>query len=354
VLLSDIPDAPAAREVAAKIMAACERPIEIQGTEFNVTFSMGVAMFPENAATTESLLSQADRAMFFAKEQGRNNVQFFSDVSRKDRNSQALYIQNRLATAIKARQLQVWFQPVVDAESRRIVACEALARWKDDIHGWIPPDTFIPMAENLGLIRELGRQVWHEALACLGRWRETGMDLKLAVNVSRRQLFAPNFTGELLKDLEQASIPVSCIELEITESVAIDAADHTSRRLRELVDAGFSISIDDFGRGYSSLSQLHEMPATTLKIDISFVRRIHDPQGAQLVNAIIHMAKAFGLQTVAEGVEDEPTPAMLRAHGVTMLQGYHFGRPMPSDELDRLLAKHRADGGPAPVPPPGT
>lgn len=344
VLLPDISDLEGAREVAAKLITACERPIDIDGTDFNVTFSMGVAVYPDDASTTEVILSQADRAMFFAKDQGRNNVRFFADVVQKDDDRRILYIQNRLAAAIKNQQIQVWFQPVVSADGRKLMGCEALARWHDENYGWVSPATFIPMAENLGLISELGLQVWHEALKGLQRWREMGVDLHMAVNVSRRQLFTPSFTEGLLTDLEAFAIPALCVELEITESVAMEDAQHTSKRLQELMDAGFGIAIDDFGTGYSSLSQLHNMPASKLKIDISFVRRVHEAQGAQLLTAIVQMAQAFKLKTVAEGVEDAMTATTLQAMGVDLLQGYYFGKPMPADEFERRFVSVHAVG----------
>ncbi len=349
VLLSDLADLQAARDVASKMITACERAIVLDGSEFNVTFSMGIAVYPDDADNIETLLSQADRAMFHAKELGRNNVHLFTDMVEKSESRRALYIQNRLAAAVKNQQLQVWFQPVVSARDFRIVGCEALARWHDQSHGWVSPATFIPMAENLGLIAELGTQVWREAFRGLQRWRAMGQDLYMAVNISRRQFYSASFTQELLADLERFAVPALCVELEVTESVAMEHAQQTANRLQELVDAGFGIAIDDFGTGYSSLSQLHTMPASKLKIDISFVRRIHEVQGAQLVVAIVKMAQAFNLETVAEGVEDAATAQVLRAMGVTMLQGYHFGKPMPMDEFELLLTAAAISPGVAPA-----
>jgi EAL domain-containing protein (putative c-di-GMP-specific phosphodiesterase class I) len=193
------------------------------------------------------------------------------------------------------------------------------------------------MAENLGLIREVGQQVWKQAIDNLHRWRGRGMEIKMSVNVSRRQLFTPTFTADLLEDLTRLAIPVSVIDLEITESVAMEDAEHTTKRLAELTQAGFGIAIDDFGTGYSSLSQLHDMPAHKIKIDISFVSRAHAEQGAQLIQAIVKIANAFKLQTVAEGVESAETGAILRAFGVDLLQGYHFGKPMGAEAFERYL-----------------
>ncbi|WP_342617079.1 EAL domain-containing protein [Rhodoferax sp. GW822-FHT02A01] len=341
VLLTDLSSAQDGREVMAKFAASCERPIQIDGNQFNVTCSMGVAIFPDDAETTEAMLSQADRAMFFAKEQGRNTIRFVSDIADRDQERRSLYIQNMLAKAIKQHKLQVWFQPIVDASTRRTIGCEALARWHDETYGWVSPATFIPMAENLGLIREVGQQVWAKTVENMSRWKRLGMELRMAVNVSRRQLFIPSFTTDLLDDLTRLDLSPSVIDLEITESVAMEDAEHTTKRLAELTACGFGIAIDDFGTGYSSLSQLHDMPATKVKIDISFVRRVHIPQGAQLIQAIVKIASAFNLQTVAEGVEDERTAAALHALGVNALQGYHFARPMAPEHFEEFLLQQR-------------
>lgn len=337
VLLTDLADMEGAREAINKLVAVCTNPITIDGNEFNATFSMGVAMYPDDANSTDTLLSQADRAMFSAKEQGRNNFRFFADIAHREQDRKALYIQSRLATAIREHQIQTWFQPIVNAHTHHIVGCEALARWHDESYGWVSPATFIPMAENLGLIREIGQQVWKQAIDNLHRWREMGMEMKVSVNVSRRQLFTPSFTADLLVDLHRLALPVSMVDLEITESVAMEDAEHTTKRLAELTAAGFGIAIDDFGTGYSSLSQLHDMPANKIKIDISFVRRAHGEQGAQLIQAIIKIASAFKLQTVAEGVESAETAAVLSEFGVDLLQGYHFGKPMNAEAFERYL-----------------
>jgi len=338
VLLPDLPDVERARQAAQKLVDTCSQQILLDDNEFNVTFSIGISLYPDDTDNVETLLAQADRAMFHAKEQGRNNVQFFCDMASKGLGKKDVYIQNRLSSAIKNRQIKTWFQPLVDAESRCVIGVEALARWHDEEYGWISPATFIPMAENLGMIRELGEQVWLETLRHGQRWRAKGVNLQLAVNVSRRQLFLPSFTLSLLENLREFDIPPSAIILEITESVALTDTEFTSKRLQELADAGFTLAIDDFGTGYSSLSQLHNMPVGKLKIDISFVRRVHEPQGAELVQAIVHMADAFDLQIVAEGVEDEKTALILKEYGVHFLQGYFFSKPMPPDEMDAYLA----------------
>lgn len=340
VLLTDISSQGDAEDAIGKLTSVCQSPIKVGDNEFNATFSMGVALYPNDADSVETLLSQADRAMFAAKQQGRNAVCYYSAISQRDEDRKALYIQNRLATAIREHKIQAWFQPIVDARTRRVVSCEALARWQDETYGWVSPATFVPMAENLGLIREMGQQVWRQAIESLHRWRDRGLDMRISVNVSRRQLFSPTFTTDLLGDLERLAIPVAVVDLEITESVAMEDAEHTEKRLAELTEAGFGIAIDDFGTGYSSLSQLHDMPASKIKIDTSFVRRAQMQDGSQLIQAIVKIASAFKLQTVAEGVETAEIADSLTAQGVHLLQGYYFGRPMNAESFERYLSEN--------------
>jgi EAL domain-containing protein (putative c-di-GMP-specific phosphodiesterase class I) len=278
--------------------------------------------------------------MFYAKSQGRNNFQMFSDMSLKGLGKKELYIQSRLAQAIREGLVTVWFQPLVSytrgAATPHLIGVEALARWHDADFGWISPGSFIPMAENLGLIGELGQHVRRLALEQFRHWRTQRPDLHLALNISKRQLFAPDFLDTMLADAAHHEIPPSALVLEITESVALMDVEFAEERLRQLATAGFTLSIDDFGTGYASLSQLHDLPVRELKIDISFVRRLHTPEGLRMVQAIVNLAEALHLRTVAEGVEDEASAMTLRGLGVGMLQGYHFARPCCAAEFEQL------------------
>lgn len=330
------------REVTHKISSVIDRPIPLDGAEIRITYSLGAAIYPDDAVEGDVLFSQADRAMFYAKAQGRNQVCFFGDMATKGIGRKELYIQNRLAMAINSSLIQPWFQPVVCARTGACVSAEVLARWQDEELGWVSPATFIPMAENIGLIRELGQQVWLGSLDMLVRCRDAGWKIGFAVNVSKRQLFIQSFTGQALEELQQRGLSTADINWEVTESVALFDVEHAAERLRELKSAGFRISIDDFGTGYSSLSQLHEIHADELKIDISFVRRIREPTGRSLVQAIIHIASAMGLKTVAEGVEDADVVAILQELGVDYLQGYHYARPMPGEAFLEWLQAHEA------------
>lgn len=338
ILLPDLCDGTAVLPVAQKLVDVMRRTFDIEDVAVTTTFSMGISVFPDDGTDVDELLAQADRAMFYAKSQGRNNFQMFSDMSSKGLGRKELYIQSRLAQAIRDECIEVWFQPLVAAryasgERPRLIGVEALARWQDPDMGWISPATFIPMAENLGLISELGQLVQRQALAQFRPWRQLHPELHLSINVSKRQLFAADFIETLTREADANGIPVSALTLEVTESVALIEVEFAETRLHSLSAAGFSLSIDDFGTGYASLSQLHELPVHELKIDISFVRRVHTTDGLRMVQAIVSLAQALNLQTVAEGIEDEATADTLRALGVDVLQGYHFGRPCPAADL---------------------
>lgn len=343
VLLPDLPGADAARQVAQKMLEVMRQTVMLEGLSISATFSMGIAVYPDDdgEGDIDSLLAQADRAMFYAKSQGRNNFQLFADMSRKGLGKKELYIQTRLAQAIRERRIAVWFQPLVAAQTMpegraRLAGVEALARWHDADLGWISPGSFIPMAENLGLIGELGLLVRRQAFEQFQHWRRTHPGLTLSINISKRQLFATDFMPMLLADVEHYGFDPRSLVLEITESVALMDVEFAEDRLRQLAHAGFTLAVDDFGTGYASLSQLHELPIGELKIDISFVRRVHTEEGLRMAQGIVSMAQALRLRTVAEGVEDEATARVLRELGVDILQGYHFGRPCPAGELDAL------------------
>ena len=345
LLLPDMESLDAVRDVTAKVSEMVQVPLHIEGNEIRVTFSMGATVFPADGDDMELLFSQADRAMFYAKAQGRNQVCFFSDMAHKGPGKNDLYIQSHLASAINQGKIEAWFQPLISAQSGRCVGAEVLARWHDEELGWISPATFIPMAENIGLIRELGKQVWHAGLTALRDWRAAGYaDLHVAINMSKRQLFIGALTERMLEDVAAYGLQPADIMLEVTESVALRDVEHASVRLEELRRAGFALAIDDFGTGYSSLSQLHEIPADELKIDISFVRRIRDPKGLSMVQSIIQIARTLGLQSVAEGVEDGATAEILRDLGVDVLQGYYFGKPMPRADFTAWLRRSTGSG----------
>ena len=337
VLCPDMSTLEDARDVSLKLSQLTSKGISIDGTEFPFTFSAGFAVYPDDASNGEMLLAQADRAMFYAKAQGRNNIQFFNAIAGKETGRQSFYIQSRLMQAVHHDQIQCWLQPIVSAKTGLVIGAEALARWHEPEQGWIPPSVFIPMAESMGLIAKVGQSVWRQGLHALTLLPKHH---RLSVNLSKRQLFSNTIVQQLLDDLVHANIKPGQIMLEITEDIALSEVSYALERIVELDAKGFGISIDDFGVGYSSLSQLHEIPADELKLDISFVKRIHEKSGLSMAAAIVSIAKSLDLECVAEGVEDERTAELLGSMGVEMLQGHHFAEPMTiNDYLDWLTAR---------------
>jgi len=343
ILLPEIADNEEVRTLTDKLINAMQIPILIDENELPVSFSIGVAIYPSDAADIQALFSNADRAMFHAKSQGRNQACFYSDMDYKDNGKQELYIQNRLATAIKTKKITVHYQPIIACSSSKPHTVEALARWYDERYGWVSPATFVPMAENLGLICQLGELVFSQAFETLSQWLSQGHRLTMAINVSSRQLFSPSFIPGLLSELARHHLKAEHIILEVTESLALRDVDHAMERLQELQALGFLIAIDDFGTGHSSLAQLQEINADKLKIDRAFVMRIEDDKGHNMVKAVANMATALHLKTVAEGVETEAQKNLLCAMGVDYLQGFYFAKPMPADDCAMWIMRFNAN-----------
>lgn len=329
VLCPDLNTLEDAREIANKLGQLTEKHITIDRTDFPFTFSAGFAVYPDDASNNEMLMAQADRAMFYAKAQGRNNIQFFNVIAAKEKGRKSFYIQSRLAHAIKNEDINIWLQPLICAKSGKVLGAEVLSRWHEEEQGWIPPSVFIPMAESLGLIEKLGQIVWKKALHAITLMP---VEHRVSVNLSKRQLFSNQIVQQFHNDVVKAAIDPARIMLEITESIALSDVEYARERINELNIKGFGIAVDDFGVGYSSLSQLHEIPAKELKLDISFIQRIHEKSGHSMVSAMISIARSLGLQTVAEGVEDEKTALLLTAMGVDILQGFHYAKSMPLNE----------------------
>ena len=331
ILIPDLKDLSVMRELSDRLRNAARQGITINGMETQPTISLGFAVFPDNAESGEELLSAADHTMYHAKHTGRNNVCFYSDIVHlKALGREHVAIQSRLSTAIRNNRLQVFYQPVVDARTGEVVSVEALARWQDDQSGWISPELFIPMAEKVGLIQELSELVIQQSFAKLREWREAGLKQKMMINISRSQLFQPQFVAQLNDRLMQHHLRPEDVILEITESVALTDYSRQLRHLRQLNASGFEIAIDDFGTGYSSLSQLHEMPAQILKVDVSFALRLHTEDGRRIMQAIVQLGLGLGLEIVVEGVENLETARFLQGLGVQQMQGFYFSEPVPS------------------------
>jgi diguanylate cyclase (GGDEF)-like protein len=334
ILIPDLSDAQQARRIGEKLMVAVNEEHAID-QHLRTTMSIGIALYPNDATSTESLLIQADKALYHAKAQGRNNIQIFSEMQEQGIGYFDTELTARFNEALNNKRLEVHYQPIVDATTHQPVAVEALARWNDETNGWVSPGIFIPLAENMGLIEEVGKQVLEISLSHFSQcnWKK---NIRLAINVSNRQLFSNNFLPSITHLTTIHNIAPSQLKLEITESSALET-DNAVRTLQALSDAGFYLSLDDFGTGFSSLSRLHELPFDELKIDISFVRRINTEEGKTMLQTIVNMAKAMKLNIVAEGIEDLDAGNSLRDMGVNHLQGFYFSKPKPPEECKLLM-----------------
>ncbi len=343
VLLTEISRPGDAALVAERLLGTLEEPIVLAGKEVFVSISIGIAVFPEDGRESESLLRNADAAMYFAKGRGRNRYQFYSEEMNRT-HSGRLDLEARLRGAIERQELALHYQPILDAASGELVAAEALLRWEDGERGLVAPDDFIAIAEETGLIVPLGRWVFLEACQQLRSWRNAGLrPIRVGVNVSGHQIREPGMIEMVRSALEATGVPPDQIELEITESTIMQDDVLTVRTLRQLKEMGIGLALDDFGTGYSSLSYLRRFTIDRVKIDRTFVAELtENPDDAALTSAIIAMAHGLRLEVVAEGVETRHQALFLRQRGCDELQGYLFGRPCPPDEfVDLVRARPR-------------
>ncbi len=326
--------------VAQKIIQHIAEPASHHGHELLITASVGIAIFPGDGADAEGLLQNADTAMYLAKELGRSQYQFFSPEMNR-RATERLQLQNRLREAVGGSEFLVFYQPQLEASSGEIVVLEALARWQDPVQGLISPEQFIPVAEETGLIHQIGRQILLAA-CCQGRaWQDQGFKpLRIAINISAHQLRRPDFVALVEASLEESGLAPRLLELEITESSLIGDAFDIASKLRLLKALGVCITIDDFGTKYSSLAYLKRLPIDRLKIDRSFVRDIPvDSSSTEIASAIIAMARSLRLEVVAEGVENRQQAEFLKKKGCQYLQGFYYHLPLPPSSLAPILIK---------------
>lgn len=343
VLLSEISQPGDAALVADRLLGTLEQPIVLAGKEVFVSISIGIAVYPEDGRESESLLRNADAAMYFAKGRGRNRYQFYSEEMNRT-HSGRLDLEARLRGAIERQELVLHYQPILDAISGEVVAAEALLRWEDGDRGLVAPDDFIAIAEETGLIVPLGRWVFVEACEQLRRWRNAGLrPIRVGVNVSGHQIREPGMVEMVRSALEETGVSPEQVELEITESTIMQDDVLTVRTLREFKEMGIGLALDDFGTGYSSLSYLRRFTIDRVKIDRTFVAELtENPDDAALTSAIIAMAHGLRLEVVAEGVETRHQALFLRQRGCDELQGYLFGRPcLPDEFVDLVRARPR-------------
>ncbi len=337
-----------AGKVALRLMAALNAALPVAEQSLIVTASVGVATFPENGADFLKLMQAAEAAVDLAKREGRNAIRFFTPALHEQLQA-TLAIERDLQHAVARGQLVLHYQPQVDARTRHIVGTEALVRWQHPEWGLVPPVRFIPVAEQTGLIRPIGEWVLNQALADTAAWQAAGLPVvPVAVNLSVVQFRHEGLQDTVTRALQASGLAPSMLELELTESVAMEDSEFTVATINALKTLGVKLSIDDFGTGYSSLSYLKRFAVDKLKIDQSFVRGLnHDANDEAIVTAVISLASSLGLHTIAEGVETEEQAAFLKASGCNEFQGYLFSKPVPAETLAALLAS----GAPLPAHP---
>ncbi|VAW58894.1 diguanylate cyclase/phosphodiesterase (GGDEF & EAL domains) with PAS/PAC sensor(s) [hydrothermal vent metagenome] len=340
ILLEDIEGAKSVIRVAERIIENICMPMMLGHQEVYISTSIGISMYPEDAKEADEILKFADMAMYHAKTQGRNNFQFYAE-SMNESSVELLALENSLHNAIKQKELCLYYQPQINVLSGKLTGMEALIRWKHPEKGFISPGVFIPVAEETGMIMEIGEWVLREACEQGKNWLDAGYHLhKISVNLSARQLKDEGISRLIDRILKETGLPSDKLGIELTESAIILEPDLVLLRLQRIKELGVTLSLDDFGTGYSSLSYLKRFPIDTLKIDQAFVRDVKaDHEDGALVKAIITMAHGLGMDVVAEGVEVQGQMDFLAANECDTIQGYLFSRPLPPAELEALLKK---------------
>jgi len=339
IVLQDTRDNEAVSIICEKILALLVKPFALEGQSLTTSFSIGIAVYPEDGRNTDELLRSADTAMYEAKEAGRNTYRFFdrrmnADVSR------SLHLREEMRQALSRGEFELYYQPQIDLESGDVIGVEALVRWNHPERGLVFPGDFIAIAEDSGLIVPIGEWVLLEACRQAKLWLLDGISsCVVAVNLSGAQFTRGTLVETVSRALQESGLPPELLELELTESILIQDAEGVLAIVRQLKSFGVKLSIDDFGTGYSSLSYLKRFNVDKLKIDQSFVRDIaSDPDDKAIVNAIIQMARSLGLTTIAEGVENADALALLTELGCDEVQGYYFARPMNRASLSAYLS----------------
>jgi diguanylate cyclase (GGDEF)-like protein/PAS domain S-box-containing protein len=339
-LLSSIESREAAATTARRILSALGRPHLIDSHVLQISASIGISVYPEDGQDMETLVDNADTAMYSAKESGRNNYQFFN-IEMNQRAVERQSMEETLRRALDCEEFLLHYQPKVSLESGRITGVEALIRWQPAGKELVPPEQFVPLAEeNGGLIVRLGKWVLREACSQARIWQDAGLEpVSVAINVSATEFSDPDLITRIRSALEETRLDPRYLEVELTESVLMKDVEATASVLRELKAMGVRLAIDDFGTGYSSLSYLQRLPIDTLKIDRSFIQRITtDPGDSVVVSAIIKLAESLKLLVVAEGIETEEQRSYLMSQNCHEGQGFLFSRPVEADKFAELLA----------------
>ncbi|MEJ5064894.1 cyclic di-GMP phosphodiesterase [Erwinia sp. MYb375] len=341
IVLAEDTSQAALEAMSSRIIERLKQPLRIGLIEVYSGCSVGIALAPQHGEDRESLIQNADTAMYTAKENGRGKFCIFS-AEMNQRVFEYLWLDTNLRKALEHHQLVLHYQPKVNADGT-VTSVEALVRWMSPERGLVPPDSFIAYAEESGLIIPLGRWVILSALEQILRWRKQGIDLRVAVNVSPRQLIDQSIYTDLKLALDHAGLKVCPIDIELTESCLIENEEQALALMKQFQKLGAAVHLDDFGTGYSSLSQLARVPIDAIKLDQSFIRGVNQQVVSQsLVRAIVAVAKALNLQVIAEGIETEEEAEFVMANGVDIRQGFLYAKPMPAEELEHWLTRHHA------------
>jgi diguanylate cyclase (GGDEF)-like protein len=345
VILEDVDDSRDALRRAASVVESLERPFQVAEFRLDVEASIGIAVFPEHGLDKETLLQRADIAMYVAK--GEHWSASLYDAGKDHHSRRRLGLLGELRASLAARQIVLHYQPKVNLATGEVDSVEALVRWNHPQHGLLAPDEFVPLAERTGLIRPLTTYILAEATAQARIWRDAGIDLPVAVNLSARSLHDPQLPDEIRALLRQCHLQARYLEVEITESSIMTEPARARRTLRDLAAMGIRLSIDDYGTGYSSLSYLQQLPVSEIKIDRSFVTGMVDNDAdAVIVRSTIELARNLGLAVVAEGVETEAGLKLLTDARCTAIQGYFVTRPLPAAEFEAWLAGRKSSTEP--------
>ncbi|BCR06529.1 hypothetical protein DESUT3_35980 [Desulfuromonas versatilis] len=338
LLLQNLDDPDHAARVAERILGSLGHPIKLGDREVYISCSIGISLYPADSMDVDTLIQNADAAMYHAKGQGRNNYQFFQ-AAMTAKAQERLHLENDLRHALDRGEMQLHYQPQVEAATRKVVGVEALLRWHHPRLGMVSPAQFIPVAEETGQIIRLGEWVLFTACTQAKLWRDAGLPpLRMAVNVSGKQFRQQDFVATVDRVLAETGFDPGCLELEVTESVIMEDVQETIQTLNNLKARGIRLSIDDFGTGYSSLSYLRQFPIDRLKIDRSFVSHLPGSEDDEaIVNAIIGLAATLHLEVIAEGVETDEQVRLLTSWGCQKLQGYFFGKPLPAEALSEMF-----------------
>lgn len=338
VIMPRISDIAEAVHLGSKICETIGAPSLIDGKNMHITASVGIAAYKDDTSDSETLIKRADIALYNAKNNGKNQVKLYYSYM-EDSFLERLEIENGLRSALRNNEFMLYYQPQVDIESGTIIGMEALIRWKHPVKGLIPPDKFIPIAEESGMIFEIGNWVLRTALSQIKIWQDKGYNkLKVAINISSKQFENTDFINRVYKKISDIGIDPKWIEFEITERTAMEDFDYTLRILNNLKKLNISVALDDFGTGYSSLNYLNKLPVDKLKIDKSFLDNIsYGSSEEYIAKSIIGLASHLELTVVAEGVETINQIVFLRENKCKNVQGYYFSKPLPAEEFEELI-----------------